>query len=57
MIPSVAIFFREEGFYPVIFMGHKPPREEAAEQASLNPGTLRVEDLDGNILWQPETAQ
>lgn len=32
------IFFREEGWYPV-------------EHVDLNPGTKRVEDIDGNVLW------
>lgn len=57
MIGILAIFFREEGFYPVRFHGAKLPREEAAEHAALNPSTLRIEDVDGNILWQPETVQ
>lgn len=57
MIGIVAIFFREEGFYPIRFSGAKPPREEAADHAALNPGTLRIEDRDGNILWQAEAVQ
>lgn len=48
----IAIFFRDEGFYPVRFSGTKNPIEEAADHAALNPGTRRVEDTDGNILWQ-----
>lgn len=51
-----AIFFRDEGFYPVQFAGIKPPEREAAEHAVLNPGTRRIEDADGNVLWW-ETAQ
>lgn len=52
----IAIFFREDGFYPVEFMdpakcGKSMP-EQAGEHAELNPGTLRIEDVEGNVLWQ-----
>lgn len=50
-----AVFFRDEGFYPVQFMGVKSPKDEAADHAALNPGTKRIEDTEGNVLW-PETA-
>lgn len=53
----VAIFFRDGGFYPVQFMGMKPPAEEAADHAALNPGTLRVEDAAGNVLWPEGSMQ
>lgn len=56
----VAIFYRMfddcEHFYPIQFMGSKSPADEAADHAALNPGTLRVEDVAGNILWQQETV-
>lgn len=46
------IFFREGGWYPVeIRRG-----ENVAQHAELNPGTLRVEDLAGNILWRSDTV-
>lgn len=48
---EIAIFVREEGFYPIQFMGNKPPEIEAADHAALNPGTLRIELLDGTVLW------
>jgi hypothetical protein len=51
---KTVIFFREEGFYPVEFCGVKSAPEEAADHAALNPGTLRVEDLDGTVLWSKE---
>lgn len=51
------IFFREKGgWYPIEFM---PPDEcgwsmeqQAAEHAELNPGTLRIEDVYGTVLWR-----
>ena len=52
----IAIFWRDEGFYPVQFSGLKPAAEEAADHARLNPGTRRVETTDGEILWS-ETVQ
>lgn len=52
----IAIFFRDEGFYPVQFFGTKSPSEEAADHAALNPGTRKIEDTAGNVLWQ-EIAQ
>ena len=52
----IAMFIREmnggEHFYPVEFMGDKSPADEAADHAALNPGTLRVETLDGEVIWQ-----
>ena len=53
----VALFFREGMFYPVQFMGEKPPAKEAADHAALNPGTLRIEDMNGNVLWPEGTKQ
>jgi len=53
---ETVIFFREGMFYPVHLSGIKPTAEEAADHAELNPGTLRIEDLKGNILW-PEGSK
>jgi hypothetical protein len=55
----IALFFREGGyFYPVEFMDPAlcgcTMEQQAMEQAELNPGTLRVEDINGNILWRPQ---
>lgn len=41
------VFFREEGWYPLDL----PEWDDLAEHARRNPGTLRIEDLDGNVLW------
>lgn len=49
---EVMIFVRAEGFYPVQGVLGIPLGEQAAEHAAINPGTLRVEDVDGNVLWR-----
>lgn len=41
------IFFREGMFYPVDI-----PREHVLANVELNPGTLKVEDLQGNVVWR-----
>lgn len=52
------IFFREGGFYPIDVLDPKACgkslREQAAEHAAVNPGTQRVEDINGNVLWDAE---
>lgn len=48
---ELVIFFREDAFYPVLFSGSKPAHEEAADHAALNPGTKRVERMNGDVLW------
>lgn len=41
------IFFRKGGWYPV-----KIPKEsDVPEHVHLNPGTIRVEDMKGRIVW------
>jgi len=42
------LFFREDGFYPIELKDD----EDAIKNAIHNKGTLRVEDLKGNIIWQ-----
>jgi hypothetical protein len=54
---EVVLFFREGMFYPVQLSGLKPSAVEAADHAALNPGTLRIEDLSGNVLWPEGTKQ
>lgn len=46
------IFFRADGWYPIQGLIGKPLSEQAEDNAVLNPGTLRVEDIDGNVLWR-----
>ena len=55
----VLIFFRLEGveefFYPIEIppelMVNRTIKQVAAENAELNPGTLRVENISGDVLW------
>lgn len=47
------VFFRQEGFY-VVNTYEDEGFEQLAEHARLNPGTLRIEDLNGNVLWRPQ---
>ena len=48
---DTAPFFREGRFYPVQLSGSKTSLTEIPEHVELNPGTLRVADLNGNVLW------
>lgn len=43
------LFFREGHFYPVDI-----PRDQVLANVELNPGTLKVEDIQGNIVWRPQ---
>lgn len=43
------LFFREGHFYPV-----EIPRDQVLANVELNPGTLKVEDIEGNIVWRPQ---
>lgn len=54
---DVVIFVREEGFYPLQLSGLKPTAQEAAEHAACNPGTLRIEDMSGKVIWPEGTKQ
>ncbi|MFZ4410995.1 MAG: hypothetical protein ACOYOH_26870 [Paracraurococcus sp.] len=49
---EVMIFVRAEGFYPVQGVRGVFLQLQAAQHAALNPGTLRVEDAAGAILWR-----
>ncbi len=56
MTPNVAIFFRAEGWYPIEFIDPSAcglsMEQQAAQHAETNPGTLRVEDVNGTVLWR-----
>lgn len=56
MMGETVIFFREEGFYPVQLSGAVPTAVEVLDHAALNPGTLRIEDMNGNVLWSEASA-
>lgn len=46
------IFIRADGFYPL-----ELPCETVADNAECNPGTLRVENIKGEVVWTPPTNQ
>jgi len=43
-------FHRAEGWYPLELADD----EDARKNAEFNPGTLRVEDIDGNVVWRQQ---
>ena len=47
------IFFREEMFYPLML----PSDDDLNTHAENNPGTLKIEDIFGNVLWPEGTKQ
>jgi hypothetical protein len=49
---EVMIFVRGGGFYLIQGVQGVPLARQAADHAALNPGTLRVEDVRGNVLWR-----
>jgi hypothetical protein len=44
------VFFRNEGFYFVTLKDD----EDAVNNAHHNPGTLKVEDIDGRVVWSSD---
>jgi hypothetical protein len=44
---KVYVFRRAEGFYPIALKDDA----DAIANAQCNPGTLRVEDIDGRQVW------
>lgn len=57
----IMIFFRDEGFYPLdleIPKGMRP-YDVASAHAQTNPGTRRIENAEGEVIWpckRPEEA-
>jgi hypothetical protein len=49
---EIMIFFRSEGFYPVQAVKGISLTQQALDHAELNPGTLRIEDASGTVLWR-----
>ena len=47
------VFVRAEGFYVVGLAAD----DDLSRHAELNPGTLRIEDLAGNVLWPEGSKQ
>lgn len=59
---ETVLFFRNyeddklgEYFYPIQLSGTKPSEIEAADHAACNPGTLRIERTNGDVLWSQAT--
>ena len=48
---EVMIFVRAEGFYPIQGVRGVDLRQQAQDHAAINPGTLWVEDRNGNVIW------
>lgn len=42
------IFFRKEGWYSIELRDD----DDAKRNAEFNPGTLRVEDIHGRVVWR-----
>jgi hypothetical protein len=49
---EVMVFFRAGHFYPIQGVLGVPLAQQAADHAALNPGTTRIEDAWGNVLWR-----
>ena len=52
-IGETVLFIREDCFYPITLSGTKPTAEEVPDHVALNPGTVRVEDMHGKVIWPP----
>lgn len=50
-LEELMLFFRREGWYPIRGVRGRDLRQQAEDHAAINPGTLRVEDMHGNVLW------
>lgn len=50
MEKQLYVFFREGHFYPIELLDD----EDAKHNAELNPGTLRVEDHKGRVVWRQQ---
>jgi len=48
------VFFRKDGFYMIEspVPDGKTVAEVVKDHAECNPGTLRIEDIKGNVLWK-----
>ncbi len=57
---TTLVFFRKDGFYPMdipLMPGDLPDKtieEIASDNAECNPGTIRVEDIHGRVLWRAQ---
>ena len=44
----LVVFFRKEVFYCITAYQN----DDWEKHAELNPGTIRIEDVDGTVLWR-----
>ena len=53
---TTLVFFRKGGFYPLDMptIPDKTIEEVARDNAECNPGTVRVEDIHGRVLWRAQ---
>ena len=57
---TTLVFFRKDGFYPLDIppmprdLPDKSIEEIAQDNAEINPGTIRVEDIQGRVLWRAQ---
>ena len=47
------LFFRESGFYIIDLPAH----DDLNAHAEANPGTVRIEDVAGKVLWPEGSKQ
>ena len=46
----IVVFFRKGGWYPI----NVREDEDLSKHVELNPGTIRIEDIYGNVLWRAQ---
>ena len=57
---TTLVFFRKDRFYPMDIppipddFPDKPIEKIARDNAECNPGTIRVEDTHGRVLWRAQ---
>lgn len=49
---SMLVMITDRGFYPVEAVPFYSLQKQAADHGELNQHVKRVEDVDGNILWE-----
>lgn len=50
---GVWIMFTADGFYPI----QPSKRCRPEDHGALNPHILRIEDIEGNVIWKREVRQ
>lgn len=48
----IVIFHRNDCWYPVEFSSYRVLRKDLEEHVRLNPGTTKVTDGQGKVLWE-----